>query len=105
MVASYPQVMQQQLQGNSEKAHYSQVTVIHSHGLKQVMTSLVLLSFATSTQFLRKEGIADYKLDSIKRWDTTAMVTLNGHSEFINPNLQRNQSRSESDVRERSECF
>ena len=34
MVASYPQVMQQLLQGNSEKARYSQVTVIHSHGLK-----------------------------------------------------------------------
>ncbi len=34
MVASYPQVMQQLSQGNSEKASYSQVTVIHSHGLK-----------------------------------------------------------------------
>ncbi len=34
MVASYPQVMQQLSQGNSEKACYSQVTVIHSHGLK-----------------------------------------------------------------------
>ena len=87
MVASYPQVMQQLLQGNSEKARYSQVTVIHSHGLKQVMTLLVLLSFATSTQLLRKEGITDYKLDSSKRWDTTAMVTLNGHSEFINPEI------------------
>jgi hypothetical protein len=62
MVASYPQVMQQLLQGNSEKARYSQVTVIHSHGPKQVMTLLVLLSFATSTQLLRKEGIADSSL-------------------------------------------
>jgi len=87
MVASYPQVMQQLSQGNSEKARYSQVTVIHSHGLKQVMTLLVLLSFATSTQLLRKEGITDYKLDSSKRWDTTAMVTLNGNSEFFNPEL------------------
>ena len=38
-VASYPQVMQQLSQGNSEKARYSQVTgtVIHwhSHGHKQ----------------------------------------------------------------------
>ena len=42
MVASYPQVMQQLLQGNSEKARYSQVTVIHSHGLKQDMTTRVV---------------------------------------------------------------
>ena len=49
------------------------------------MTLLVLLSFATSTRLLRKERITDYKLDSSKRWDTTAMVTLNGHSEHINP--------------------
>ncbi len=62
MVVSYPQVMQQLSQGNSEKAHYSQVTVIHSHGLKQVMTLLMLLIFATSAQLLRKEGITDYKL-------------------------------------------
>ncbi len=35
MVASYPQAMpvQQLSQGKSEKARYSQVTVIHSHGL------------------------------------------------------------------------
>ena len=59
MVASYPQGMQQLSQANCEKARYSQVTVIHSHGLKQVMTLLVLLSFATSTQLLRKEGITD----------------------------------------------
>ncbi len=79
--------MQQLSQGNSEKASYSQVTVIHSHGLKQVMTLLVLLSFATSTQLLRKEGITDYKLDLSKRWDTTAMPMLSGHSEFINPEI------------------
>ncbi len=87
MVVSYPHLMQQLSQGYSEKARYSQVTVIHSHGLKQVMTLLVLLSFATSTQLLRKEGITaiDYKLDSSKRWDTTAMVALNGHSDFVNP--------------------
>jgi len=36
-VASYPQVIQQLSPENSEKAHVSQVTVILSHGLKQVM--------------------------------------------------------------------
>ncbi len=34
MVASYPQVMLQLSQGNSENTRDSQVTVIHSHGLK-----------------------------------------------------------------------
>ena len=66
--------------GNSEKASYSQVTVILSHGLKQVMTSLVHLNFAT--QLLRKEGIPIPKLESSKYWDNT-MVMLNGNSEFI----------------------
>ncbi len=40
MVASYPQVMQQLSQGNSEKARYSQVTVIHSHGLEHFRLGL-----------------------------------------------------------------
>jgi hypothetical protein len=80
MFTSFPQVIQQLSPGNSEKAHYSQVIVIHSHGLKQVMTLLVLLIFATSTRPLRKEGITVDELDSSKRW-------ANGPLEFINPGI------------------
>ena len=79
-VVSGPQVKQQLSPGNSEKARYSQVTVILSHGLKQVMTLLLLLSFAT--QLFRKEGITTPKLESSKYWDNT-MVMLNASSEFI----------------------
>ena len=49
-------------------------------GFKQVMTSLVLLSFAT--QLSRKEGIIIPKLQSSEYWDNT-MVMLNENSEFI----------------------
>ena len=54
-VVSYPQVIQQQSPENSEKASDSQVSVILSQGLKQVLSSLLLISFAT--QLLLKEGI------------------------------------------------
>ncbi len=64
---------------SSEKAQVSQVTVILSQGLKQVMTSLLLISFAT--QLLLKEGIT-LQLKSSKYWDTK-MVMLNGNSELI----------------------
>ena len=73
-------MIQQLSQESSEKAHVSQVTVILSHGLKQVMTLLVLLSFAT--QLLRKEGSTVPELQSSKYWDTT-IVMLNWQSEFI----------------------
>ena len=49
-------------------------------GFKQVMTSLVLLSFAT--QLSRKEGITIPKITSSEHWDNT-MVMLNENSEFI----------------------
>ena len=55
--------------------------MIHSQGLKQVMTSLLLISFAT--QLLLKEGITTIpKLESNKYWDNK-MVMLYGNSEFI----------------------
>ena len=49
-------------------------------GFKQVMTSLVLLSFAT--QLSRKEGITIPKPEYREYWDNT-MVLLNENSEFI----------------------
>ena len=54
--------------------------MILSQGLKQVMTSLLLISF--DTQFLLKEGITIPKLESSKYWDNK-MVMLYGNSEFI----------------------
>ena len=55
--------------------------MILSQGLKQVMTSLLLISFAT--QLLLKEGITTIpKLESSKYWDNK-MVMLYGNSEFI----------------------
>ena len=54
--------------------------MILSQGLKQVMTSLLLISFAT--QLLLKEGITIPKLESSKYWDNK-MVMLYGNSEFI----------------------
>jgi len=45
-VVSYPQVIQQLSPENSEKASDSQVSVILSQGLKQVLSSLLLISFA-----------------------------------------------------------
>ena len=71
-------VMQQRLQESSEKAHNSQVTTIHSHGLQQVMTSLVLLSVAT--QLSRKEGITIPEPKSSKYLDNTMLLP---NSEFI----------------------
>ena len=76
-VVSSPPVTHQQSSRNSEKAPSGHVTVTLSHGLKQVMTSLLLLSFAN--QLLRKEGITIPKLESSKYW----MVMPNGNSEFI----------------------
>jgi hypothetical protein len=54
--------------------------MIHSQGLKQVMTSLLLISFAT--QLLLKEGITIPKLEPSKYWDNK-MVMLYGNLEFI----------------------
>ncbi len=79
-VVSRPQVIQQLSQEISEKVQDSQVTAILSQGLKQVMTSLLLISFAT--QLLWKEGITIPKLESSKYWDNK-MVMLYGSSEFI----------------------
>jgi hypothetical protein len=79
-VVSYPQVIQQLSPENSEKAQDSQVTMIHSQGLKQVMTSLLLIRFAT--QLLLKEGITIPKLESSMYWDNK-MALLYGNSEFI----------------------
>jgi hypothetical protein len=76
-VVSYPQVIQQLSPENSEKASDSQVSVILSQGLKQVLSSLLLISFAI--QLLLKEGITTPKHES--SWDT--VVTLFGNSEFI----------------------
>jgi hypothetical protein len=73
-------MVQQLSPESSEKARNSQVTAILSKGLKQVMTLLLLLRFAT--QLLRKEGISVPELQSSKYWDTT-IVMLNWHSEFI----------------------
>jgi hypothetical protein len=79
-VVSYPQVIQQLSPENSEKASDSQVSVILSQGLKQVLNSLLLNSFARiATQLLLKEGITTPKHES--SWDT--VVTLFGNSEFI----------------------
>jgi hypothetical protein len=36
--------MQQLSQGNSEKARYSQVTVIHSHGLKHHIAEILMIT-------------------------------------------------------------
>ena len=73
-------MVQQLSPESSEKARNSQVTAILSKGLKQVMTLLLLLRFAT--QLLRKEGISVPELQSSKYWDAT-IVMLNWHSEFI----------------------
>ena len=82
-VVSYPQVIQQLSPENSEKASDSQVSVILSQGLKQVLNSLLLNSFARiATQLLLKEGITIPKLESSKYWDNK-MVMLYGNSEFI----------------------
>ncbi len=92
-VVSFPQVIQHLSvlsPESSEKAQDSQVTVILSQGLDQVMTSLLLISFAT--HLLLKEGITISKLESSKYWDKN-IVMLYGSSEFIitshsEPNLK-----------------
>ncbi len=76
-VVSYPQVLQQLSTESSEKAKDSQVNAILSQGLRQVLNSLLLISFAT--QLLWKEGITRLKHES--SWDT--VVTLFRNSEFI----------------------
>jgi hypothetical protein len=81
-VVSYPQVIlvQQLSPENSEKAQDSQVTVIPSQGLKQVMTSLLLIQVSFATQLLLKEGVTIPKLESSKYWDNKmvcSMETLN----------------------------
>ena len=76
-VVSYPQVLQQLSTESSEEAKDSQVNAILSQGLKQVLSALLLISFAT--QLLLKEGITTSKHES--SWDT--VVILFGNSEFI----------------------
>ena len=76
-VVSYPQVLQQLSTESSEEAKDSQVSVILSQGLKQVLSALLLISFAT--QLLLKEGITTSKHES--SWDT--VVILFGNLEFI----------------------
>ena len=76
-------MVQQLSPESSEKARNSQVSVILSHGLKQVTTLLLTLSFAT--QLLRKEGSNAPELQSSKYQDTT-IVMLNWQSEFIHSN-------------------
>jgi hypothetical protein len=61
MVASYPQVMQQLLQGNSEKARYSQVTVIHSHGLKQIVAITRARPLTLSGRFIRSCALDSFQ--------------------------------------------
>ena len=48
-VVSYPQVLQQLSTESSEEAKDSQVNAILSQGLKQVLNSLLLISFALAT--------------------------------------------------------
>ena len=67
--------------GHSKQAQQSQVNVIPSYKLKQVLSSLVLSSFAT--QLSRKEGNTISKLESSKFWNATMVLTLNGNLEFI----------------------
>ena len=74
---SYPQVLQQLSTEKSQEAKDSQVNAILSQGLKQVLNSLLLISFAT--QLLLKEGITTSKHES--SWYT--VVILFGNSEFI----------------------
>ena len=71
------------ISGHSKQAQESQVNVIPSYKLKQVLSSLVLSSFAT--QLSRKEGNTISKLESSKFWNVTIVLTqvFNGNLEFI----------------------
>ena len=60
--------------GHSKQAQQSQVNVIPSYKLKQVLSSLVLSSFAT--QLSRKEGNTISKLESSKFWNATMVLAL-----------------------------
>ncbi len=74
MVASYPQVMQQLSQGNSEKARYSQVTVIHSHGLKHRAGG------TASWQGVYNEGAAAYLAAAAAAAALVAAALLTGRA-------------------------
>ena len=71
------------ISGHSKQAQESQVNVIPSYKLKQVLSSLVLSSFAT--QLSRKEGNTISKLESSKFWNVTivSIQVFNGNLEFI----------------------
>ena len=60
------------ISGHSKQAQESQVNVIPSYKLKQVLSSLVLSSFAT--QLSRKEGNTISKLESSKFWNVTIVL-------------------------------
>ena len=61
-VVSYPQVLQQLSTESSEEAKDSQVNAILSQGLKQVLNSLLLISFALATIMPKLDAQRYYQL-------------------------------------------